>query len=357
MFSPNLRNAGRSAALWATVALVISAVTHYPGRAMAQSPEEFYSGRQIKFVVGSAGGGGYELYSRLLTRYMSRHLPGNPSFVVQMMPGAGGAISANYLYNVASRDGSEMGMVGSVVGILPLIAPNNSALRYTATKFNWIGTPQREVGLVLARTSSPIRTLADLTRHELVVSGTSIGGGPSYFPVLLNKLLATRFKVVVGYKGSQEALLAIERGEVDGHVSGSSAAPLRERIRPWIREGKVRVVGLIGLTKDTEFSEAPLVVDLAQQPIERQILEVIFSQQTTAWPVVMPPDVPPERVAAMRAAFDASVADPDFIAEAAKQKMMLNPLGGKEIQELLVSIYQTPKQILDRVVELSARDK
>lgn len=357
MVSPNRRDLGRPATLWAMIALVISAVTHSPDRAMAQSVEEFYSGRQIKFVVGSAGGGGYELYSRLLGRYMSRHLPGKPLFVVQMMPGAGGVISANHLYNVAARDGSEMGMVGSVVGTLPLITPKDSVLRYTATKFNWIGTPQREIGLVLANASSPIRTLADLTRHELVVSGTSIGGGPSYFPVLFNKLLGTRFKVVVGYKGSQEALLAMERGEVDGHVSGSSAAPLRERIRPWIKEGKVRVVGLIGLTKDSEFSEAPLVVELAQQPIERQILEVIFSQQTTAWPIVMPPGVPAERVEAMRAAFDASVVDPDFIAEAAKQKLMLNPMSGRQIHELLESVYQTPQQILDRVVELSERGK
>jgi tripartite-type tricarboxylate transporter receptor subunit TctC len=355
MFSPNLRGLGRSVTLWATIAFVISAVMHDPGRAMAQSVEEFYSGRQVKFVVGSAGGGGYELYSRLLARYLSKHLPGHPLFVVQMMPGAGGVVSANYLYNVAPPDGSELGMVGSVVGTLPLISPQDSALRYTATKFNWIGTPQREIGFVLARTSSPVRTFTDLTRHELVVSGTSIGGGPSYFPVLLNKLLGTRFKVVVGYKGSQEALLAMERGEVDGHVSGSSAAPLRARVRPWIREGKVRLIGLIGLTKDSEFSEAPLVVDLTEQPIERQILEVIFSQQTTAWPIVMPPGVPPERVEAMRAAFDASVVDPDFIAEAAKQKLMLNPLSGKEIHKLLDRLYQTPKHILDRVVELSVR--
>ena len=337
----------------AFVALALAAVNC--GGAAAQSLEEFYSGRQIKFVVGSAGGGGYEFYSRLLGRYMSKYLPGNPTFVVQSMPGAAGMIAANYLYNIAPRDGSEMGMVGRAVGIQPLIDPKDPGPRYVATKFNWIGTPQKEVGLVLVRTSSPIRTLDDLTRHELVVSGTSAAAPPSYYPKLLNKLLGTKFKVVEGYKSSQTALLALERGEVDGHTSGSSAAPIRERIRPWIQEGKIRVVAQIGLALDPEYPDAPLVMDLARQDIDRQILAVILSQQFMAWPIAMPPDVPAARVAAMRAAFDAAIVDPNFIDDAAKQKLMLNPASGKEIHELLDRVYQTPKEILDRLVSLSDR--
>ncbi|MCC6888272.1 MAG: hypothetical protein IT536_07035 [Hyphomicrobiales bacterium] len=339
----------------ATVSCLVLGLAHHSEPAAAQSLEEFYSGRQIKFVVGSAGGGGYEFYSRLLGRYLSRHLPGNPLFVVQSMPGAGGIIAANYLYNVARRDGSEMGMVGRAVGTRPLIAPKDPGARYIATKFNWIGTPQREVGLVMVRASSPIRTLHDLRHHELVVSGTSAAAPPSYYPKLLNKLLGTRFKVVDGYKSSQEALLAMERGEVDGHASGSSAAPIRDRIRPWIKDGKVRVVALIGLSRDPEFPDAPTVLELAQHPIERQILEVLLSQQVMAWPVVMPPEVAPERVEATRAAFDAAMVDPDFIADAAKQKLLLDPIGGKQIHELLDRVYKTPKEILDRLVALSDR--
>ena len=263
------------------------------------------------------------------------------------MPGAGGMIAANYLYNIAPRDGSEMGMVGRAVGTQPLLDPKDPGPRYVATKFNWIGTPQKEVGLVLVRTSSPIRTLADLRTHELVVSGTSAAAPPSYYPRLFNKLLGTKFKVVDGYKSSQNALLALERGEVDGHSSGSSAAPIRERIRPWIREGKVRVVAQIGLTQDAEYPDAPLILDLAPQAIERQILEVILSQQVMAWPVVMPPDVPADRVEAMRDAFDAAIVDPDFIADAAKQKLIINPVSGEKIHELLEQVYATPKDILD----------
>jgi tripartite-type tricarboxylate transporter receptor subunit TctC len=337
----------------ASVALIL--VAAHCGGAAAQTLEEFYSGRQIKFVIGSAGGGGYEFYSRLLGRYMSRYLPGNPLFVVQAMPGAAGMIAANYLYNIAPRDGSEMGMVGRAVGIQPLIDPKDPGPRYVATKFNWIGTPQKEVGLVLVRASSPIRTLEDLTRHELVVSGTSAAAPPSYYPRLMNKLLGTKFKVVDGYKSSQAALLALERGEVDGHTSGSSAAPVRARIRPWIQEGKIRVVAQIGLARDPEYPDAPLVIDLARQEIDRQILAVILSQQSMAWPIAMPPDVPAARVAAMRAAFDAAMVDPNFIADAAKQKLILNPASGKQIHELLERVYRTPKAILDRLVSLSDR--
>lgn len=345
----------RLAMCWTMVAWVASALAA-PSGAAAQSVQDFYSGRQIKFVVGSAGGGGYELYSRLLGKYMSRHLPGQPLFVVQSMPGAAGVISANYLFNIAPRDGSEMGMVGRAVGTLPLIDPKNPGPRYTATKFNWIGTPQQEVGLVMVRASSPIRTIDDLTRHELVVSGTSAAAPPSYYPKLFNKLLGTRFKVVEGYKSSQNALLALERGEVDGHASGSAAAPIRERIRPWIQEGKIRVIAQIGLAKDPEYSEAPLILNLARKDIDRKILEVILGQQVMAWPVVMPPDVPTARVEAIRAAFDAAVADPEFIAEAAKQKLLLNPASGKQIDQLLDNVYRTPKDILDRLVALSDRN-
>jgi tripartite-type tricarboxylate transporter receptor subunit TctC len=225
-----------------------------------------------------------------------------------------------------------------------------------ATKFNWIGTPQQEVGLVLVRASSPVRTLDDLRTHEVVVSGTSPAAPPSFYPRLLNKLFGTRFKVVDGYKSSQEALLALERGEVDGHTSGSSAAPIRERIAPWLAEGKVRLVAIIGLERDPQYPAAPTVLELAKRPTERQILELVLTQQVMAWPVVMPPDVPAGRVRALRDAFDVSVKDPEFLADAAKQKLIINPVSGQALQDLLERVYATPKDILDLVTALSDRN-
>jgi len=237
--------------------------------AHAEPVEEFFSGRQIKFVVGSAGGGGYESYSRLLIPYLSRHLPGHPLFVLQEMPGAAGMVAANYLYNIARHDGSEIGMVGRGVGIEPLLDPKDRGPRYVAAKFNWIGTPQQEVGLVLVRSSSPIATMQELKTHELIVSGTTSAAAPSYYPRLMNRALGTRFKVVEGYKSSQEALLALERGEVDGHCSGSSSATLRARMEPLVSAGKVEILAQIGREKDPDYPDIPLILDLAAALADR----------------------------------------------------------------------------------------
>ena len=321
-----------------------------------QTAEQFYAGRQVKFVVGTAGGGGYEYYARLVGQFMTRHLRGHPTFVLQDMPGAAGIIAANYLYNVAKMDGSEIGMVGRAVGTQPLLDPKDKGPRYDAAKFNWIGTPQQEVGLVIVRQPSPIKTIHDLRKYELVVSGTTSASPPSYYPRLMNKLLGTKFKVVDGYKGSQEALFALEKGEVDGHSSGSSSAILRGRIEPWLKAGKVKILAQIGLEKDPEFPDVPLILELANTPAERQILEVVFTQQAMAWPVVAPPGLPAERVKALRQAFDAAMADPEFRNEAARQKLGINPISGAKIGELLDRVYATPKDLIDRVVSLSERN-
>jgi tripartite-type tricarboxylate transporter receptor subunit TctC len=324
--------------------------------ARAETVEEFFSGKQIKFVVGSAGGGGYESYSRLMIPYLSRHLPGHPLFVLQEMPGAAGMVAANYLYNIARHDGSEIGMVGRGVGIEPLLDPKDRGPRYVAAKFNWLGTPQQEVGLVFMRLPSAIAAMPDLKTHELIVSGTTSAAAPSYYPRLMNSLLGTRFKVVEGYKSSQEALLALERGEVEGHCSGSSSATLRARMEPLIAAGKVKILAQLGREKDPDYPDVPLIRDLAATPADRQILELAFTQQVMAWPLVAPPDVPPERIAALRDAFDATMRDPDFLAEAARQKLIINPVSGEKIAGLLDRIYASPKNVLDRVAALSARN-
>jgi tripartite-type tricarboxylate transporter receptor subunit TctC len=321
----------------------------------AETVEEFYAGKQVKLVVGSAGGGGYEFYSRAMAPFLSRHLPGHPLFVLQEMPGAAGMVAANYLYNIARQDGSEIGMVGRGTGIEPLLDPKDKGARYVAQKFNWIGTPQQEVGVVLARATSGVATLADLKTHELVVSGTTSAAAPSYYPRLMNKLLGTRFKVVDGYKSSQEALFALERGEVDGHCSGSISAPLLARVEPWVKAGTVRIIAQIGREKDPEFPNVPLVLDLATNAAERQIMELALTQQTMAWPLVAPPGVPADRVAALRDAFDATMRDPDFLAEAARQKLVINPVGGARIAEVLAQIYALPKDLLDRAATLSVK--
>jgi tripartite-type tricarboxylate transporter receptor subunit TctC len=336
---------------WAAAALAACLAT----RAHAQSVEQFYAGRQVKFFIGSAGGGGYDFYARIVGRHLTRHVPGKPNFVMFNMPGAGGVVVANHLYNIAAKDGSEIGMVARGAATQPLLDPKDRGPKYEATKFNWIGTPQQEVGLLLVRQPSPIQSLMDLKSKELVVSATSSIAPTSYYPRMINRLLGTKFKVVEGYKSSQDSLLALERGEVDGHASGSSSGALRERIAPWVKEGKVKVLAQIGLEKDPDYPDVPLIVELATTPAERQVMELIFAQQVMAWPIVAPPGTPPERVKALRDGFDATVRDPEFLADAAQQKLVINPVSGEKISELLQRIYSTPQDLLDRVAALAQR--
>jgi tripartite-type tricarboxylate transporter receptor subunit TctC len=339
------------------LAVFLAAVSVSVDHAHAEnSVQDFYAKHQIRFVIGSAGGGGYDFYSRLVGRYMTKHLPGHPTLVMQNMPGAAGVTAANYLYNVAQHDGSEIGMVGRAVGTLPLLDPKAKGPRYVATKLNWIGSPQQEDGLVLARTSTNIKTLDDLKTRQLLVSGTSKGSPPSFYPNLFNALFGTKFKVIEGYKGSQAALLALERGEVEGHVSGSSAAPFRARIASWIKDGSVGIVAQIALKKDPEYPDVPLILDLAKTEQQRDIMKLVLSQQVMGWPIVAPPDVPAERVAALRNAFDAVMKDPEFLAEAKKQNLVIDPVRGTEIAKLLEHAYGAPKDIINPIRKVAEED-
>jgi tripartite-type tricarboxylate transporter receptor subunit TctC len=331
------------------IGALVAAIGVLPCAAQAQTVEQFYAGKQVKLFVGSSAGTGYDTYARLVGRFMSKHLPGNPLIITPNMPGAGGIIVSNYLYNVAPRDGSEIAMLPRGAATQPLLEPKDAAPKYVATKFNWIGTPQQEVGLLLVRQPSPIKSLEDVKTHVLILASTSSISPSSYYPRVMNRLLGTKFKVVEGYKSSQEALLALERGEVEGHSSGSSSGPLRARIAPWIKEGKVKILAQVGLEKDREYPDAPLIMDLAKTNDDRRVMELVFTQQLMAWPLSAPPDVPADRVKALRDAFDAAMKDPELLAEAARQQLLINPVSGAKITELLERVYKTPQELLDRL--------
>jgi tripartite-type tricarboxylate transporter receptor subunit TctC len=321
-----------------------------------QSVEEFYKDRRIKYILGSAGGGGYDVYTRTITKYMGKHIPGNPTFVIQNMPGAGGVVAANYLYNVSPRDGSELGMTGRASAIEPLMNPADKSAKFVATKFNWIGTPQQEIGMLLIWQPSPIKTLDDLKKYELTVSSTGRAAATSVYPRLMNNMFGTKFKVIEGYKSSQEGLFAMEKGEVKGHSSGGSSAAFRNRVDPWVKEGKVKIMLQIGMEKDLDYPNVPLITDMATNDAERQILELVLVQQVMGRPVLAPPDVPADRVKALRDAFDATMKDKAFLAEAHKQKLEVNPVGGAQINKMLDHVYATPKEVTNRVAELLAKD-
>jgi tripartite-type tricarboxylate transporter receptor subunit TctC len=332
------------------LALVVLAAS--ASASFGQSVEDFYKGRQVKYILGSAGGGGYDAYTRTVTRHMGKHIPGNPTFVIQNMPGAGGVVAANYLYNVSPRDGSEIGMTGRASAIEALINPADRSIKFVATKFNWIGTPQQEIGMLLVWQPSPIKTLADLKKHPLTVSSTGRAAATSVYPRLMNNMFGTKFKVVEGYKSSQESLFAMEKGEVAGHSSGGSSSAFRNRVDPWVKEGKVKILLQIGMEKDSAYPDVPLITDMATNDDERKILELVLVQQVMGRPILAPPGVPADRVKALRAGFDATMKDPGFLADARKQKLEVNPVGGAQLNKMLDRVYATPKNITARVAEL-----
>jgi tripartite-type tricarboxylate transporter receptor subunit TctC len=337
------------------IVLACGCVAAFMPLAAAQSVEDFYRGKRIRLIVGSAAGGAYDAFVRTMNPYMTRFIPGNPTFVVENMPGGGGLLSANYLYNIAPKDGLVIGMVERGSAMEPIVNAKAGLAKFDSRKFNWIGSPTQETGLNLIGLPSQVETVDDLKKYEVIVSSTTHTAPTSVYPRMLNGLFGTKFKVIEGYKSSRDAILAVYRGEVQGHVSGASSGVLRSQIAPWIEEGKMKVLMQLGLKKDPAYPSARLVTELATTEAEQNLLSLMLAQQVMAYPLVAPPNVPPERVKAFRAAFNATVTDAGFLADTAKQNLQVIPASGEEIDQLLVKLYATPPEILDRYAELSAK--
>ncbi|MBX9738979.1 MAG: hypothetical protein K2X62_02855 [Beijerinckiaceae bacterium] len=313
--------------------------------------QDVYPAKSIEMIVANTVGGGYDQYARVVARHMGKHISGKPSIIVRNMPGAGGARAANYLANVAARDGSVIALFTREVALAPLLAPSPTAYQFKAEEFGWIGSPQQDLGLMIVSAKAPATTLEAMKTRQVVMSGTGPGSGPSMFPLMLNEVLGTRFKVVPGYPGSQEALLAVENGEVDGHVSGGSSAAFRGRINPLVAQGQMHVLLQLGMTKDPAYP-APLVLDLVTDGRDRQLLELAFTPQYLGRPLAAPPGLPAAVLQTLRTAFDATMKDPDFLAEAQAQQLDLNPVTGQEIADILRRVYQLPDDLIQRANSL-----
>jgi tripartite-type tricarboxylate transporter receptor subunit TctC len=317
--------------------------------AFAQDPiASFYRGKTITIGVGFTAGGGYDLHARTLARHLGRHVPGNPNIVVKNVPGAAGLTLVNALANTAPKDGTEIATFDRAIPLEPLVSPERA--RFDALKLNWIGSTDNDVSTCFAWHTARVKTLDDLLKHELVVGGTGTGGNATIYPRLLNAVLGTRFKIVPGYPGSTEVLLAIERGESEGFCSMGFVT--LEYTKPhWVRDRSVNVLVQLGITKNKDHLDVPLALDLAKTPEDRQAIELVVSPNLFARPFTAPPDVPPERVRALRQAFNATLADPDYLAEAAARKMQVVLVKGEEIDAVLKRIYSMPRSVMDRVKE------
>jgi tripartite-type tricarboxylate transporter receptor subunit TctC len=312
--------------------------------------ERFYKGNQIR-LLGSAGpGSGYSAWTRLIGQHLGRHLPGTPSVVVQYMAGAGGLIAANYMYSVAPRDGREIASLAREAPALSLM--NAPGVRYDSLKLNWLGTPTRESNICVVGKDAPVATLDDLYTHELTLGTDGVGSGMHIFPVALNALVHTRFKVIDGYSDSAVVLLAVDRGEI--HGACQSAETLLHVRGEAIRSGKLKVVLQGGLEPNPKFPGVPFVLDLARNEEQRLALKFLYSSQTFGRPYVAPPEVPPARVAALRQALADTFKDSDFLADAARQDFDVNPISGEDMTAMIAALARTPRPVIEQVTALVA---
>jgi tripartite-type tricarboxylate transporter receptor subunit TctC len=334
------------------IAVLWTVATALPATASAQSAAEFFRGKRINMYVSSTVGGGYDQYSRLLAKHIVRYIPGEPTIVVQNMPGAEGIKAANYIVTVAPQDGTAIGALSRNIGLVQLYEAGNPAIQFDARRMHWLGSPQQEVGTGIFSTRKGLRSIDDLKTREVTSSSTSRNAPTSVYPRMLNALYGTRIKVIEGYPGSPESLIAFERGEVEAYISGGTSAPTLARMVGQIDSGSAKAFVQMGMKRMKRFSDIPTAMDLVSSPEHKRMFEIVFTDQVMGRPFVVAPGVPADRVAMLRAAFDATMKDETFLAEAKQQKMEIDPVSGTEINALLERVYTAPPAVIARIREL-----
>jgi len=315
--------------------------------AQADEVADFYKGRTVTMIVSAGAGGGYDAIGRTVSRHMQKHLPGNPSFINQNKVGAGGLVLANWMYNVAPKDGSVIGAVHRSVPTDPLLGVKG--VKYDPVKFNWLGSVNNEVSVCVSWQGKGVDTVQDAMQRKLI-TGAQANTDIETFPIVLNNVIGTNFSVITGYPSGTAVNLAMERGEVNGRC-GWSWSSVKSQHLDWVKNGTINILLQISLKKHPELPEVPLVMDFVKSDDDRKALALLFSRQVFGRPFFAPPGVPKARVAALRKAFDATMKDPAFIADIEKQKLEMNPLGGDEMQAHIAEVYQTPKHIVARAVD------
>ena len=329
--------------------LAIAAVTILSTPSASAQTGPSLAGRTVQVIVGFGPGGGFDLWGRLVARHIGRHLPGNPTVVVQNMPGAGGFIAANNIYNVAPKDGTAMALVASSTPLGPIFGA--AGARFDSTRFTWLGTPTIDTNTCVAFNSPQVkvRTLNDLYETELVVGGTGPGAGTYAWPKGLSGLLGMKFKVIGGFPSASNVLLAMERGEIEG-VCVTGLVNLRP---DWISNKTVNVLFQGGAASSTALKGVPFVADLAKTPEQRAAIEFLYAGENIGRPFFAPPDMPADRAKMLQDAFMATMRDAEFLADAKKQKLDVEPRDGAHLAEVVRKAFATPKSIVDQVATLT----
>jgi tripartite-type tricarboxylate transporter receptor subunit TctC len=306
----------------------------------------FYRGKTVRLVVGVAVGSGYDINARLLARHLAAHMPGNPNIIVQNLPGAGSLTMTNQLYAAGPFDGSVIGASFNGMPTTPLLQPTGA--RFDPVKLNWIGSTNRETQVTYVWHTAPVQKLEDLATTELIVGAQAPGSTQYDFPQLANALFGYKFKVITGYESTPKIHLAMERGEI--HGNGATNWSTVKALNPdWIRDKKVRVLVQWGLNKHPELPDVALILDAAKTDADRAALKLVIARLEYGRPFFMPPNVPAERVAAVRRAFDATMKDPAYLADCDKLKIDVDPLTGEEVAALVEQVSKTAPETVTRV--------
>jgi tripartite-type tricarboxylate transporter receptor subunit TctC len=318
----------------------------FPAR--AQSPSEFYKGKQITMFVSTAAGGGYDTYARTLARYMVKYIPGAPTIVPKNMPGADGAIVASTLYNSAPRDGTTFAALTNGIAMDPLFG--KFVGRFDSQKFSWIGSIGKLMNVCVTWYTSPVKTIEQAKISEVVVSASGATSNSAMMGKIANTLLSTKFKIITGY-ADPDVTLAMERGEVEG-VCGLAYTTLKATHPQFFEQKKINILFQVGMHKFPDLPDVPSALELVSDPAKKRVLELILTRQEMGRPFAAPPGVPPERLAVLRNAFEMTLKDPAFLSDAKRLQMEIDPLTGPEIEKLLATAYSAPKGIVAEAAKL-----
>ena len=322
-----------------------------PAPGVADPIADFYAGRTVTLIVSTSAAGGYDTLARAIARHIGAHIAGRPTVIVRNMPGAGGLTAANYLFTAAERDGATIGLIQNNPPFEPLFG--TAEARFDPRQFNWLGTPSVETAMVLLYKTVPVFSVDDLRARETAMGASGANSTPAFFARLFNATLGTRMKIIAGYPGQNEALTAMERGELDGYPSVFFSA-LSSTRPTWLKDGTARAIVQYGPAKLPQLGAVPFVPDLVGAAADKLLLQAAFAPLSIGRPLVAPPGVDAARVAALRAALAATFADPDFRAEADKIGLSLNdPRSGEELLRVIEHAYATPSEVVARLRELN----
>lgn len=324
------------------------AVSLLPAIAAAQ---DFYQGKTIQFIVGGAPGGGFDTYARVISRHMAKYIPGKPSIIPQNMPGAGSRKAAAYMYTVAPKDGRAIAAIFPGAIMAPLLDDRRKA-KFDATLFNYLASAAKGTRVCVTWHASKTKTYDDARTRQTILAASQRGGATRDFPAFQNKLTGTKFKLVSGYKGTKDMIIAMERGEVEG-LCGYYWSSLKTQKADWVRDGKLNILVQMAMEPHPELTKMriPQIWKYVKGEEDRQLIELLLSQQIFGRPYIAPPGVPLERVAALRKAFSAVFADKGFRKDAKRARLAISPSSGSEVQSLVAKLYKTPKKIVDRAKE------